>query len=79
MQKLSSFKVIFKIMSSMKIKRSIVTIETKLETIDQLAKSVRVSFLAVLYNIGIGFQLSEKIDYSNHLWSLLVRMIGVLL
>ena len=40
-------------MSSMKRKPTLVTIETKLETIDQLAVGVRVSFLTVPYNIGI--------------------------
>ena len=47
-------------MSSMKRKQSIVVIETKLETIDQLAIGVRVSFLAEHYNIGVVVQLSEK-------------------
>ena len=46
--------------SSMKRKRNAVTIETKLETIDQLAIGVRVSFLPVRYNIGIVIQLSQK-------------------
>ena len=39
-------------MFSMKRKRNVVTIETKLEIIDQLAIGVKVSFLAVRYNIG---------------------------
>ena len=51
--------------------------ETKLETIDQLAIGVRVSFLAVCNNIGIVIQLSEKIDFSNNPWFQLVRIIGV--
>ena len=46
-------------MSSMKRIRNVVTIETKLETIDQLAIEVRVSFLAVRINIGIFIQLSK--------------------
>ena len=46
-------------MSSTKRKGNVVTIETKLETIDQPAIGVRVSFLAVRYNIGIVFRLSE--------------------
>ena len=40
-------------MSSMKRKRKVVTIERKLETIDQLAIGVRVSFLAVRNNMSI--------------------------
>ena len=40
-------------MSSMKRKRKVVTIETKLEIIDQLAIGEKVSFLAVRNNIGI--------------------------
>ena len=40
-------------MSSMKRNPNVVTIETKLETIDQLAIRVRFFFLAVRYNIGI--------------------------
>ena len=40
-------------MSSTKRKQNVVTIKTKLETTDQLAIGVRVSFLAVCYNIGI--------------------------
>ena len=36
------------------------TIETKLETVDQLAIGVRVSFLAVRSNIGIVVRLSAK-------------------
>ena len=55
------------------------TIDTKLETKDQLAIGVKVSFLAVRNNIGIVIRLSEKINYPNHLFSELVRMIGVLL
>ena len=47
-------------MSFMKRKRNVVTIETKLETIDQLAIEVRVSFLAVRSNIGIVVRLSAK-------------------
>ena len=35
------------------------TIQTKLETIDQLAIGLRVSFLAVRYNIGIVVRLFE--------------------
>ena len=46
-------------MSSMKRKRNVVTIERKLETIDQLAIRVRVSFLVVHNNIGIVIRLSE--------------------
>ena len=40
-------------MFSTKRKQNVVTIETKLEIIDQLAEGVSVSFLAVRYNIGI--------------------------
>ena len=40
-------------MFSIKIKPNLVTIEKKLETIDQLAIEVRVFFLAVPNNIGI--------------------------
>ena len=36
------------------------TIETKLETIDQIAIGVRISFLAVRNNIGIVIRLSES-------------------
>ena len=50
----------------MKRKRNVVTIETKLETIDQLAMGVRVSFLTVRNNIGIVIRLFEKIDYPNN-------------
>ena len=64
-------------MFSMKRKRNVVTIEAKLETIDQLPIEVSVSFLAVRYNIGIVIRLSEKIDYLNHPWSQLVQTIGV--
>ena len=53
-------------MSSMKRKRNVVTIETKLETIDQLAIRVKVSFPAVHYNTDIVIRLSEKINYPNH-------------
>ena len=35
------------------------TIETKLETVDQLAIGVRVSFLAGRYNTGIVIRLSK--------------------
>ena len=63
----------------MKRKRNAVTIETKLETIDQLAEGARASFLVVRHNIGIVIRLSEKIDYPNHPWSQLVRIIGILL
>ena len=66
-------------MSSMKKKRNVVTIKTKPETIDQLEIVVRVSFLAVCNSIGIAIGLFEKIDYPNHPWSQLVRIIGVLL
>ena len=45
--------------SSTKRKRNAVTIERKLETIYQLGIRVRVSFLAVSYNIVIVIQLSE--------------------
>ena len=41
-------------------------IETKLETVDQLAIGVRISFLGMRFNIGIVIRLSEKIDYPNH-------------
>ena len=43
-------------MSSMKRKRNDVTIEAKLESIDELAIKVRVSFLAVHSNTGIVIQ-----------------------
>ena len=66
-------------MSSMKRKENVVTIETKLKSIDQLAIGARVSFLAARDNIRIVFRSSEKIDYSNHPSSQLVRTIGVLL
>ena len=52
------------------------TIETTLETIDQLAIGARVSFLAVRYNIDIVIRLSKKIDYPNHPWSQSVQIIG---
>ena len=48
------------IMSSMERKRKIVTIETKLETIDQLAIGVRVSFLAVHDNLALLFNYPKK-------------------
>ena len=53
------------------------TIERKLETIDQLAIGVRVPFLAMNNNIGIVIRLSAKIDYANHPWTQLIRVIGV--
>ena len=56
MQKLFSFKL-----TSMKRKRNEVTIETKLEIIDQLAVGTRVSFLTVRYNIDIVIQLSTPL------------------
>ena len=66
-------------MSFMKRKRNAVTIETKLEIIDQLHKTVSGSSLAARYNIDIIIQLSEKIDYPNQPLSQLVWIIGVLL
>ena len=66
-------------MFSMKRKWNVVMIETKLETIDQLAIRERVSFLAERYNICTVNRLSEEIEYPNHRWSQLVRVIGVLL
>ena len=35
--------------------------------------------MAVRNNIGIVARLSEKVNYPKHLWSQLVRIIGVLL
>ena len=52
---------------SMKRKWNVVTIETKLETIDQLAIGVRVSFLVVRCNIGIVIRLSEPQSVSINL------------
>ena len=66
-------------LSSRKRKRNLLTIETKLETKNQLAIRVSISFLAVRNNIGIVIQLSEKIDYLSHPWSQLVRIVGDLL
>ena len=51
--------------SSMKRKRNVEKIETKLDIIDQLAKGVRGSSLAAHYSISI-IQSSEKIDYPNN-------------
>ena len=45
------------------------TIETKLEAIDELSIGVRVSFLAVRNNIDIIIRLSKKMDYPNNPWS----------
>ena len=55
------------------------TIKTGLETIDQLAIGVWVSFLAVRYNIGNVNRLPERIDNPNRPWSHLVRTIVVVL
>ena len=55
-------------MFSMKRKQNVVMIETKLETVDQLAIAVRISFLAVHSNIGIVIQISKKINYPKHPW-----------
>ena len=54
------------IMSSMKRKWNVVTIETKLEIIDQLEKGVSVFSLAVRCYVGIAIRLSEKVDFSYH-------------
>ena len=48
-------------MAFMKRKRNVATTETKLETIDQRAIGVRVSFVAVRYDIGIAIRLSEPL------------------
>ena len=77
--KASKFQTNLVTMSSMKRIRNVVTIETKLETIDQLAIGVRVSFLAVRNNIDIVIRSLEKINYPNHPWSQLVRKISILL
>ena len=65
--------------SFMERKRNVVTIEKKLEIIDQLAIGESVSYLAACYNIGIVIRLSEKIDYSNCLRFQLFWINGVLL
>ena len=51
--------------SFMERKWNVVTIEKKLEIIDQLAVGESVSYLAACYNISIVIRLSKKIDYSN--------------
>ena len=59
-------------MSSIKRKRNVVTPETKLQTIDQLAIEVRVSFLACTTIFLL------LLDYANHPWSQPVWIIGIL-
>ena len=51
--------------SFIKRKWNLLTIETKLETIDQLVIEVSISFLAVCYNIGFIIRLSEKNELSK--------------
>ena len=61
MQKLFKFQTNLVTMFSMKRQWNVVTIETKLETIDQLAIGVRVSFLAVRNN------MASLLDYPKKL------------
>ena len=65
--------------SFMKRKPNVVTIEIKLETVDQIVIGVRGFFSGRAQQYRIVIRLSEKIDYPNHPWSQLVRTIGVLL